>query len=304
MPRALHVPDLVDALVEHFARHRVPEPMNHEHQDIRLSTTRPPHSTPSSISAAGPAGCAARAAMRALVRETRLSPDMFMLPLFVCDGRRHAARGRVDAGRVPPVGRRSGEGSGRREGATASRACCCSACPTERTPSARGAYDPGGAGAVGHPRDQARGARTCSSSPTSASASTPSTATAASSIDEEIANDPTVEQLARAAVSHAAAGADIVAPSDMMDGRVGAIREALDERGLRPRRRSCRTPRSTARRSTARSATRRTRRRSSATGGRTRWIRPTSRRRCARWSSTSRKAPTSSWSSRRSPTST
>jgi porphobilinogen synthase len=50
-------------------------------------------------------------------------------------------------------------------------------------------------------------------------------------IDEEIVNDPTVEQLARTAVSHAAAGADIVAPSDMMDGRVGAIRQALDERG-------------------------------------------------------------------------
>jgi porphobilinogen synthase len=51
-------------------------------------------------------------------------------------------------------------------------------------------------------------------------------------MDDEIVNDPTVEQLVRAAVSHAAAGADIVAPSDMMDGRVGAIRGALDERGF------------------------------------------------------------------------
>jgi porphobilinogen synthase len=51
-------------------------------------------------------------------------------------------------------------------------------------------------------------------------------------VDGEIANDPTVDQLVRAAVSHAAAGADIVAPSDMMDGRVGAIRQALDERGF------------------------------------------------------------------------
>jgi porphobilinogen synthase len=47
-------------------------------------------------------------------------------------------------------------------------------------------------------------------------------------IDEEIANDPTVELLVRTALSHAAAGADIVAPSDMMDGRIGALREALD----------------------------------------------------------------------------
>jgi porphobilinogen synthase len=45
----------------------------------------------------------------------------------------------------------------------------------------------------------------------------------------EVANDPTLEILAKAALSHARAGADIVAPSDMMDGRVGAIRRKLDE---------------------------------------------------------------------------
>jgi porphobilinogen synthase len=48
----------------------------------------------------------------------------------------------------------------------------------------------------------------------------------------EILNDVTVERLVRAAISHAQAGAHIVAPSDMMDGRVGAIREALDEHGF------------------------------------------------------------------------
>jgi porphobilinogen synthase len=47
--------------------------------------------------------------------------------------------------------------------------------------------------------------------------------------DGTVRNDPSVELIARTAVSHAEAGADIVAPSDMMDGRVGAIREALDE---------------------------------------------------------------------------
>ncbi|HTT32180.1 MAG TPA: porphobilinogen synthase [Methylomirabilota bacterium] len=45
----------------------------------------------------------------------------------------------------------------------------------------------------------------------------------------EVANDPTLQILAQQALSHARAGADIVAPSDMMDGRVGAIREILDE---------------------------------------------------------------------------
>ena len=48
---------------------------------------------------------------------------------------------------------------------------------------------------------------------------------------EEILNDETLDVLARTAVSHVEAGADAVAPSDMMDGRVGAIRAALDERG-------------------------------------------------------------------------
>jgi len=47
--------------------------------------------------------------------------------------------------------------------------------------------------------------------------------------DGRVKNDPTLELLARTAVSHAEAGADLVAPSDMMDGRVAAIREALDE---------------------------------------------------------------------------
>jgi porphobilinogen synthase len=47
-----------------------------------------------------------------------------------------------------------------------------------------------------------------------------------------ILNDPTLKVLARSAVSHAEAGADLVAPSDMMDGRVGAIRTALDHAGF------------------------------------------------------------------------
>jgi porphobilinogen synthase len=47
-----------------------------------------------------------------------------------------------------------------------------------------------------------------------------------------VLNDETLELLAKTALSHAAAGAEIVAPSDMMDGRVGAIREVLDSRGF------------------------------------------------------------------------
>jgi porphobilinogen synthase len=48
----------------------------------------------------------------------------------------------------------------------------------------------------------------------------------------EIVNDPTVEALVKMSVSHAQAGADMVAPSDMMDGRIGAIRRGLEESGF------------------------------------------------------------------------
>ncbi len=48
----------------------------------------------------------------------------------------------------------------------------------------------------------------------------------------EVLNDPTLDLLARTALSHVRAGADVVAPSDMMDGRVGAIRDALDREGF------------------------------------------------------------------------
>ncbi len=48
----------------------------------------------------------------------------------------------------------------------------------------------------------------------------------------EIVNDPTVEALVRMSISHAQAGADMVAPSDMMDGRIGAIRHGLEQEGF------------------------------------------------------------------------
>jgi len=50
--------------------------------------------------------------------------------------------------------------------------------------------------------------------------------------DGKILNDPTLELLAKEAVSHCRAGADMVAPSDMMDGRIGAVRDALDDEGF------------------------------------------------------------------------
>jgi porphobilinogen synthase len=113
-----------------------------------------------------------------------------------------------------------------------------------------------------------------------------------------ILNDRTVEILCRQAVCQAEAGADVVSPSDMMDGRIGAIRRALDAAGH--------TDVSIlsycakyASASTARSARPSTRPPASATRRPTRWTRPTAARPCASWSSTRPRAPTWSWSSRR-----
>ena len=96
--------------------------------------------------------------------------------------------------------------------------------------------------------------------------------------DGDVDNDASLELLARTAVSQARAGADVVAPSDMMDGRVGAIRAALDETAS-PTRRSSPTARSSPPPSTARSARPPTPRPPSATAAATRWTRPTRARR-------------------------
>ena len=85
--------------------------------------------------------------------------------------------------------------------------------------------------------------------------------------------------LAKEAVSHARAGADMVAPSDMMDGRVSAHPRGAGRRTASSTSRSWPTRPSTPPASTARSARRPSRRRSSATGGPTRWTRPTAARR-------------------------
>ena len=111
--------------------------------------------------------------------------------------------------------------------------------------------------------------------------------------DGRVKNDPSVDLLARVAVSHVEAGADLVAPSDMMDGRVAAIREALDEAGY------LETPIMAYSAKYASALLRavpgggRVGARSSATAARTRWTRPTRSRRCARWAWTWTRAPTS-----------
>jgi len=168
--------------------------------------------------------------MRALVRETRLSPDMFVLPLFVCAG--EGVRREVPS--MPGVCNLSVDEAVRDvESARAAgvKSVLLFGLPDHKDDIGSHAYDPEA------PVQTAIRA---------IKRNTPDVLVITDVclceytdhghcgivIDDEIANDPTVDQLVRAAVSHASAGADIVAPSDMMDGRVGAIRQALDERGF------------------------------------------------------------------------
>src|SRR5437667_1280579 len=168
--------------------------------------------------------------MRALVRETRLAPDMFVMPLFICEG--EGVRREVPS--MPGVYNLSVDEAvkeveeARGDGI---HSVLLFGLPDLKDDIGSAAYDPEAPvqSAVRAIKREVPDALVitdvCLCEYTDHGH-------CGIVIDEEIANDPTVDQLVRAAVSHAAAGADIVAPSDMMDGRVGAIRRALDERGF------------------------------------------------------------------------
>ena len=169
-------------------------------------------------------------AMRALVRETRLSPDMFVLPLFVCEGEGV----RRDVASMPGVSNLSVDEAVKDVEAARSdgvNSVILFGLPEAKDDIGSAAYDPE-APVQTAIRAIKRAAPDTLVITDVCLCEYTDHGHCGIVIDEEIANDPTVEQLVRAAMSHAAAGADIVAPSDMMDGRVGAIRHALDERGF------------------------------------------------------------------------
>jgi porphobilinogen synthase len=170
------------------------------------------------------------ATMRALVRETRLSPDMFMLPLFVCEGERV----RREVPSMPGVFNLSVDEAVKETMAARAdgvKSVILFGIPDRKDDIGSQAYDPE-APVQAAIRAIKREAADVLVATDVCLCEYTDHGHCGILIDEEIANDPTVDQLVRAAVSHAAAGADIVAPSDMMDGRVGAIRRALDERGF------------------------------------------------------------------------
>jgi porphobilinogen synthase len=168
--------------------------------------------------------------LRALVRETRLAPDMFILPLFVCEGQNV----RREVSSMPGVYNLSVDETVKEAAAAAAdgvKAVLLFGLPEHKDAIGSAAYDPDAPvqAAVRAIKRDAPGTLVitdvCLCEYTDHGH-------CGSVVDGQITNDPSVEQLVRTAVSHAAAGADIVAPSDMMDGRVGAMRDALDERGF------------------------------------------------------------------------
>jgi porphobilinogen synthase len=168
--------------------------------------------------------------MRSLVRETRLSPDMFVLPLFVCEG--EGVRREVRS--MPGVFNLSVDEAVKEvEGARAVgvKSVLLFGLPEHKDNVGSAAYDPD-APVQAAVRAIKRACPDVLVVTDVCLCEYTDHGHCGIVIENEIVNDPTVEQLVRTAVSHAVAGADIVAPSDMMDGRVGAIRQALDERGF------------------------------------------------------------------------
>ena len=168
--------------------------------------------------------------LRALVRETRLAPEDFILPLFACAGEKV----RREIPSMPGVHNLSVDEIAK-EAAGASqigvKGVILFGLPEAKDEVGTGAYHE--KGIVQQAVRAIRGAApdlvimtdTCLCEYTSHGH-------CGVVEDGEVLNDPSLELLARTAVSQAAAGANVVAPSAMMDGQVGAIREALDEAGF------------------------------------------------------------------------
>ena len=165
--------------------------------------------------------------LRSLVRETRLDLDHFVLPLFVGP----TTQANDD---LPALGRHSVEGlaaEAEEVSRLGVRAVMLFGIPEEKDAEGSGAWDEDGIvqRALRALREAAPGlvllTDVCLCEYTSHGH--------CGVLDgDEVDNDATLELLARTALSHAEAGADAVCPSDMMDGRIGAVRAALDESGF------------------------------------------------------------------------
>jgi porphobilinogen synthase len=163
-------------------------------------------------------------ALRALVRETRLDLDDFVMPLFV------GPRTEPNEG-LPAMGRWSVDEVGEeveRLAASGVKAVLLFGIPDEKDDEGSGAWDDDGVVQRALRSLRARFPELVLLTDVCLCEYT-AHGHCGVIADREVDNDATLELLARTAISHVEAGADAVCPSDMMDGRVGAIREALPE---------------------------------------------------------------------------
>ncbi|MBI4875990.1 MAG: porphobilinogen synthase [Acidobacteria bacterium] len=168
--------------------------------------------------------------IRTLVRETALAPDDFILPLFVCPGENV----KREIGAMPGNYQMSVDRIVEECAEVASLGVAGAilfGIPETKDETASGGYDDQGIvqrAVRAIKREVARlivMTDVCNCEYTSHGH-------CGKVVDGDVDNDTTLEWLAKSALSHARAGADIVAPSDMMDGRVAAIRKALDGEGF------------------------------------------------------------------------
>jgi porphobilinogen synthase len=168
--------------------------------------------------------------LRRMVRETRLSPDDFIQPYFICPGR--GVKKPVSA--MPGVAQMSVDnvvGAARETFAAGVPSVILFGIPAHKDATGTEAWNDHGEvqRAIREIKEAAPGlvviTDVCMCEYTDHGH-------CGVVRENDVDNDATLELLVREALSHARAGADIVAPSDMMDGRVGAIRTALDEEGF------------------------------------------------------------------------
>ena len=169
-------------------------------------------------------------ALRSLVRETRVSTEGLIYPMFVCPG----SKVRTEVPSMPGVYQQSLDQlveECREVEGLGIPAIILFGLPEQKDEQGSGAWDP--QGVVQRAVEAIRKAKldllvitdVCLCEYTSHGH-------CGVVKDGQVVNDPTLEYLAQSALSHARAGADIVAPSDMMDGRVAVIRRKLDEHGF------------------------------------------------------------------------
>ncbi|HEX8714973.1 MAG TPA: porphobilinogen synthase [Solirubrobacteraceae bacterium] len=173
----------------------------------------------------------ATASLRGLVRETELSPDRLVLPLFVSE----TAGGREPIATMPGVERlpiAAAVEEAREAAAAGIGAVMLFGVPAEKDEHGSGAWDDAGVVQLATAAIKRAQPELLVITDVCLCEYTDHGHCGVLRDDGAVDNDASVELLARTAVSHARAGADLVAPSDMMDGRVGEIRSELDGEGF------------------------------------------------------------------------